>query len=177
MERECKIKGDVQKEKLNLENSSAGLYFVTSGKSQRWKLIWETFPCGSSPPGTEFAGVFSGDIPPLCLEEWQKSGIELSRVVRRSSLTQWNETETTSRCHKAAALEAERVSCCDTPGDLQICLPAEERAGRKWRRHAEQTIFKEHSEAPLLQILAEWSNQFASQQWALFKTATVVAWL
>lgn len=43
MEMERKIQGDVQKQKLNLENSSAELEFVTSGKSTEMKIDLRKF--------------------------------------------------------------------------------------------------------------------------------------
>lgn len=49
---------------------------------------------------------FSGDIPPMCLEEWQKSRLNLSRLVRISSLTRWNNTKTTRGCQQGRRLSA-----------------------------------------------------------------------
>lgn len=138
MERERKIQGDVQKQKLNLENSSAELEFVTSGKSTEMKIDLRKF-------AVRIRGLR------VCFQVILPCRRNLSRLAWLYSLTQRKKTKTASRCRNAAGLEAERLSCCDTPGDLQICLPAEERAGRKCRRHAEQTIFKEHSKTPLLQ--------------------------
>lgn len=146
MESQRKIKGDMKIKKLNWE------------KFQCWTVLCQS--CSLRKVTVEV--ILARDWDRWCVCRWLSCPvcgrkIKLKDELKERGFFQFNpvkQNKKQNRCCNAAlhkrrwykaSLQAERVSCCDTPGDLEICLPAEERTGRKWRRHTE------HSKTPLLQ--------------------------